>query len=252
MKQTDIAVVLCCAFSMVGGCEPAEGVDVQQLPSEQRPSPEARAGLPEVSGLWRFAGWELAPEDSASLQAALPSLGQIDIQTQRLDSIAGSYLAGGGRVPVVGEVRRDGIVSVVAPGANAFVAGQVEEDTLWVELTSLIPAEAWPDGARAAFVRGTAGPQFARLEGALPPLALTDSLVQDSAAAPVMEIPRPAEREGDIAAEPDLAPTPAPVVAPAPDSQPQLPPPPIDIPKPDLPDLLGTPVVRDTTSSGGP
>lgn len=157
--------------TLLAACEPAEDVRVQPLPPLERPSPEARAGLPEIAGVWRFAGWDLAPDDSASLQADLPGLGEIRLQTQRLDSLAGSYVAGGGTLPLVGEVRRDSVVSLVANaggGAGYYLAGEVARDTLWIRLTSLVEPGAWPDDALAAFVRSEVASTFVRLHGTTP------------------------------------------------------------------------------------
>ncbi len=246
MKQHTIAVA---AWLLVifGGCEPAESVDIQPLPPENRPSAEARLGLPEVRGVWRFAGWELPPGDSAGLAGVLPGLGQIDIRVQRLDSIAGIYTSNGFSAPVAGEVRRDSIVSLVTfGGTRSFAAGEVSGDTLWVTLSSLTPEEAWPQGGRAAFVRGPARPAFARLEGAMPPpppsMAMADSLAGDSVSRPDF---RPLSPEPTRSAPPQAQQAP-PVVTQQPEPEPDIVAP-VVTPEPDLPDLLGTPVVRDTT-----
>jgi hypothetical protein len=163
-----LAPSLALAAVALAACDAAEGVRVQPLPSLERPSPEARAGLPEVAGEWRFAGWELAPDDSARLDANLPQLGTMVVETQRLDSIGGAFLTPGARFPLIGEVRRDGIVSLVSPegpAAGRYLAGRVRQDTLWISLTTFVDAAAWPDGARAAFVRTPVTAHFARLEG---------------------------------------------------------------------------------------
>lgn len=228
---------------MVGGCEAAESVDVQPLPPEDRPSAEARLGLPEIKGVWQFAGWELPPGDSAALEGVLPSLGRIDLRVQRLDSIAGIYVGNGFSAPIAGEVRRDSIVSMVTLGAApSFVAGEVSADTLWITLSSLVPSEAWP-GGKAAFVRGAAGPAFARFEGALPPPPMPVTAMSDSSA-PMPETGMPEQRRSQ---EIQQAP---PIVAeePAPEPEPEVVAP-VVTPQPDQPVLLGTPVVRDTTSN---
>ncbi len=157
---------------LLAACDAEEEVRVQPLPPLERPTPEARARLPEVAGVWRFAGWDLAPSDSAALQRDLPGLGEIQLQTQRLDSIAGVYAAGGGRMPLVGEVRRDSIVSLVANpggGSSYYLAGEVARDTLWIRLSSLVEPGAWPDEALAAFVRTDVASTFVRLHGTTPP-----------------------------------------------------------------------------------
>jgi hypothetical protein len=168
------------AFS---ACEPADDVHVQPLPALEQPSPEARAGLPEVAGAWRFAGWELAPADSVNLAGGVPGFGQILIEKQRLDSIAGFYAIGQSRIPLVGEVRRDSVIAMAAltgAGQGRYLTGRVEADTFWLALTSLMDPGSWPDNARAAFVRAPVASTFVRLEGAIPVLAAADSARVDS------------------------------------------------------------------------
>jgi hypothetical protein len=152
---------------LAAGCDAAEGVRVQELPSLERSSPEERAGLPLVAGEWRFAGWELQPADSAYLDGTLPSFGSIRLEVQRLDSIAGHYAVAGASFPLVGEVRRDGVVSLVAQAGEGgrYLAGRIGRDTLWVSTTTLLEPGSWPAGARAAFVREQVTATFARLEG---------------------------------------------------------------------------------------
>ena len=152
----------------LAACEEARGVSVQPLPPLQRPSPEARAGLPEVAGTWRFAGWELPVRDTVTGGEGMVPPGALGIRTQRLDSIAGVYVRDGQPFPVIGEVRRDGIVSVVAfgpDGSGSFIAGRVLRDTLWIELTSLSAAQTWSTGARAALVRTAVRQPFVRYQG---------------------------------------------------------------------------------------
>jgi hypothetical protein len=79
----------------LAACEEAEGVNVQPLPPLERPSPEARAGLPEVAGTWRFAGWELPVRDTATAGEGMLAPGVLAVRTQRLDSVAGDYLREG-------------------------------------------------------------------------------------------------------------------------------------------------------------
>jgi hypothetical protein len=170
------------------GCDAAEGVRVQELPPLERTSPEVRAGLPEVQGDWRFAGWELIASDSALLGSTLPGMGAIALDVQRLDSIAGSYVVEGTRFPVVGEVRRDGVMALVAQAGEGgrFLTGRLTNDTLWVSLTNLIEPGSWPNGARAAFVRSPVPATFARLHGQ--PTVLPGDTVPPVLAGPV-EIP---------------------------------------------------------------
>jgi hypothetical protein len=185
------AVLACIAALAAGACGEAEGVEVQPLPPLQRPSPEARAGLPEVRGAWRFAGFEIPPGDTAAVREQVYTLtppGEFRIVTQRLDSIAGQYVREGVAFPFTGEVRRDSVLSVVAfsGGIGQFAAGRVVRDTLWIELTSFTTAQTWPRGTRAALVRRGGGQPFRRLLGGVPiappvdSVALRDSIRLDS------------------------------------------------------------------------
>lgn len=172
----------------LAGCGSDADAELLALPPIDRPSPEARLGLPEVEGSWTFVGWEIVEGDSTSLERTFPSFGALRFDTQRLDSIAGSFVLGGGPVAVVGDVRRDGKVTFVTlPGgsAGAYVAGSYVRDTLWLELTSILPRDEWPRDARAAFVREpTSEAPFAWLRGArvpdTPPSLPVDSLAADS------------------------------------------------------------------------
>ncbi len=166
----------------LAACEEARGVDVQPLPPLQRPSPESRAGLPEVAGTWRFAGWELPVRDTVTGGEGMLPPGALAVSTQRLDSIAGAYVRDGQRFPFVGEVRRDRILSVVAfgpDGVGSFIAGRVLRDTLWIELTSLSAAQTWSGGARAAMVRTAVRQPFVRYQGGFVKLNV-DSIRADS------------------------------------------------------------------------
>lgn len=166
----------------LAACEEAEGVDVQPLPPLQRPSPEARAGLPEVAGSWRFAGWELPVRDTATAGEGMLPPGAVVVRAQRLDSVAGDYLREGQRFPFVGEVRRDRTFSVVAfgpDGQGSFIAGHVVRDTLWIELTSLSAAQTWSTGTRAALVRTPVRQPFVRYRGGFVPVD-HDSIRADS------------------------------------------------------------------------
>lgn len=234
---------------MLGACDAASGVTVQPLPPADRPSPEARAGLPELEGTWRFAGWVLP--DSAAMAAAGSSLiapGELRLVHQRLDSISGSYVADGVAAPLVGEARRDkrfALVALAGGDQNRYVAGQVSRDTLWVELTSLPGAESWPVGTRAAWVRGTtAAAPFLRYAGqtlAPPPVDTLPPAPAESAAVPGMLSPvpgAPIENAPAPAPATPVAPAPTPVAPPVrtpigrPVEQPAAPTPPVQRPAP--------------------
>jgi hypothetical protein len=169
------------------GCEDAASMEVQPLPPLDRPSPEARAGLPEVAGAWRFAGFEIPAEDTARVRNrvfAMLAPGDLVVEAQRLDSIAGRYARDGAGFPFAGEVRRDSTFAIVAfAGAEAsFVAGRVRQDTLWLELTSLTAAQSWPRRTRAAMVRSGVGEPFLRLLGGSPIAEPVDSAALAEAA----------------------------------------------------------------------
>ncbi|HEX6040619.1 hypothetical protein [Longimicrobium sp.] len=186
MRRRIRIALACCAALAAGACGEAEGVEVQPLPPLQRPSPEARAGLPEVRGVWRFAGFEIPARDTAAVRERVYTLvppGEFRLATQRLDSIAGQYVREGVAFPFTGEVRRDSTVALVAfsEGVGQFVAGRVVRDTLWIELTSFSTAQTWPTGTRAALVRGAVRAPFRRLLGGVPIAAPVDSAaVRDS------------------------------------------------------------------------
>ncbi len=251
------------------GCGPADDVEVLALPPLEYASAEARLGLPELEGTWRFAGWEVTPGDSAALTQTFPSFGELTLDTQRLDSVAGMFSLYGGNAPVVGEVRRDGWVALVTLNGReptAFVTGRYARDTLWVEMTSVVSIQDWPRGARAAFVRGAAGNPIAWLRGTVPgavtTAATSDSLFATAPVAPVStdagatdpvsrtppatRVPptplgTPTRRESPDSPAPRAAPPP-----PAPPRPPPPPPPPAPRPEPDPPiRLLGEPVTRD-------
>jgi hypothetical protein len=184
-------VLACLAALAAGACGEAEGVEVQPLPPLQRPSPEMRAGLPEVRGVWRFAGFEIPAGDTARVRERVYTLvppGELRVLTQRLDSIAGQYVREGVAFPFTGDVRRDSAMTLVAfsEGIGQFAAGRVLRDTFWIELTSFTSAQTWPPGTRAALVRRPSGPPFRRLLGGAPiappvdSVALRDSIRLDS------------------------------------------------------------------------
>jgi hypothetical protein len=165
-------------------CGPDE---VEPLPPMERPSPERRAGLPEIGGRWLFAGWETPPPDSAAEANNVYRLtppGEIRVLTQRLDSVAGQYGVPGQFVfPFVGEVRRDGVFALLAQGGETgqqFLSGRVVRDTLWMELSNVSAVGTWPPQTRAAFVRRPRGAPFRRLLGGAPIVVPPDSATLDS------------------------------------------------------------------------
>ncbi|HEX6371579.1 MAG TPA: hypothetical protein VF006_21850 [Longimicrobium sp.] len=181
---------LACVALAAGACDEASG-KVQPLPPLTRPSVEARAGLPEVRGIWHFAGFEIRPQDTLLVREQAYQLvppAEMRIVTQRLDSIAGQLVRDGVGFPFTGEVRRDSTLAIVtfSDGVGQFVAGHLQRDTFWIELTSLTSAAGWPPAARAAMVRRVGGPPFRRLLGGapiVPPVdsaRLRDSLRMDS------------------------------------------------------------------------
>ena len=202
----------------------------------QRPTPERRAGLPEVGGRWLFAGWEVEPRDSAAMANSDYQLippGEFRFLTQRLDSVAGQYgVPGRYVIPFTGEVRRDGVFALVAFAGEAgqqFISGRVANDTLWMELTNLASVERWPPRTRAAFVRRPRGAPFTRLLGGAPIIVPPDSATLDS-------IRRDSVRMDSIsraaAAPPAVVPGAAPPAAAPPQQQPTVTPPPAATPRP--------------------
>ena len=186
VRQRIGAVLACIAALAAGACGEAEGVEVQPLPPLQRPSPEMRAGLPEVRGVWRFAGFEIPARDTAAVREQVYTLvppGEFRVATQRLDSVAGQYVRDGVAFPFTGEVRRDSVLTLVAfsGGVGQFAAGRVVRDTFWIELTSFTTGQTWPRGTRAAMVRRGGGQPFRRLLGGVPIAPPVDSAaVRDS------------------------------------------------------------------------
>jgi hypothetical protein len=176
------------ALLLAAACDSASAdVKVQPLPPLARPTPERRAGLPEVAGMWRFTGFEIAPKDTGRVRedkSLLAPPGDFLIRTQRLDSLAGQYVRPGQAFDFTGEVRRDGTVAVVAidaDGAPQFASGRVVRDTFWLELTSFPTAATWPTGARAAFIRRGVIRPFTRYLGGAPIIDVyADSVRRDS------------------------------------------------------------------------
>lgn len=236
---------------LAAACGPDDDVKVQPLPSLAMLSPEMRAHVPVVTGVWRFAGWEVAAGDSASLQAPLPAFGALALSTQKRDSIGGSYLFDGGRAPLAGEVRRDSTIALVtylAPGDGRFLAGTLSRDTLWLEIGSLSEPGRWPNGARAAFVRTpVATTPFARMNRTFPPLARVDTSRADTLARTTVPAPpavtEPSERAARPAPERPVTPRPGPVTPPR---EPRPEPRPEIVTPPEPPPLLGVPVDGDT------
>lgn len=230
MGRRQLSRFFCFVFLVgFGGCGPDEDVELLALPPLERPSPEARLGIPEVTGVWRFAGWEIIEGDSTSLDRTFPSFGELRFQTQRLDSIAGSFMMGGTAVPVIGDVRRDGrltFVTLAGDNAQSFVAGTYLQDTLWLELTSVLAADEWPQNARAAFVReAPSEPAFAWLRGARvvepPPPLPVDSLATGTSAA-TGDIPPGATPPGGPATGGATVPGAGPTGQPRPAQQPSV------------------------------
>lgn len=185
-----LTAVLACVVLAASACDEASG-KVQPLPPLTRPTAEQRAGLPEVRGIWRFAGFEIRPQDTMLVREQayqLTAPDEMRIITQRLDSIAGQFVRGGVGFPFTGEVRRDSAMALVtfSGGVGQFAAGRVVRDTFWIELASLTVAQGWPPAARAAMVRRVGGPPFRRLLGGLPisvpvdSAAIRDSVRMDS------------------------------------------------------------------------
>jgi hypothetical protein len=191
------------ALALLGAaaCRDAQA-DVEPLPPLRRPTPEERAGLPVLSGRWLFTGFEYPVGDTLRVREQMYRLvppGEFRVTTQRLDSLAGQYVRDSVAYPFVGEVRRDGIFTLVATepgGAGQFVAGHFDRDTLWIELTAFPSAGEWPPGTRVALVRNPRGPAFTRLRGYVPPPPppVDSSLPLPSAAGVAPPAPASAER----------------------------------------------------------
>jgi hypothetical protein len=208
-------------------CDLTGDADIQPLPPLSRPSPAARVGLPEIVGEWRFAGWDLPTADTATALGGLPMPGTLVVETQRADSLAGSYSMGPERHRIVGEVRRDSIIALVAydpAGEGRFLAGRIRGDTLWLEFTSLAVADSWPPGTRGAFMRGVTASPFVRLPGGVllrtePEPVATPDTAAPAQASPGTVVPAPTRppitSPGDTAPRPS-APPPAPVTRPRP------------------------------------
>ncbi|HEU0301374.1 MAG TPA: hypothetical protein VFR37_18090 [Longimicrobium sp.] len=234
-----LRAVLACAALAAGGCSDASG-KVQELPPLQRPTPEARAGLPEVRGIWRFAGFEIRPQDTLLVREQayqMVPLAELRIITQRLDSVAGQIVRAGVGFPFTGEVRRDGTLALVtfSEGQGQFVSGRMLRDTFWIELTTVTESQGWSPGARAAMVRRVGGPPFRRLLGGAPitppvdSARLRDSLRLDSLrragvaappAQPGVQPPVTTQPQPGVPAQPGARPT---IPATQPQAQPQRP-----------------------------
>jgi hypothetical protein len=249
------------ALALAAGCDPAEGIELEPLPGTEGISPEARYGLPEVEGVWSFAGWEIPGAEPESPPRLRP-LGRLVVEGQRYDSVGGHYLGGGLRWPVVGEVRRGGVFSLLAfdvEGEGRYLAGRVERDTLWVVMTNLAAVEEWPRGTRGAFIRQPVERHFLRAVGGRDLLAPVDTLPPDTLPYPGMDDPAPGAPPPSVGdpqpvrpgAEPPAAPRPAPAEPrpepappPTPDPEPEPEPEPEPAPRPPAqrPPLLGEPV----------
>jgi hypothetical protein len=255
--------VLACAALAAGACDEAAG-KVQPLPPLKRPSPEQRAGLPEVRGIWRFAGFEIRPQDTLLVrEQAYPMTppDEMRIITQRLDSIAGQLVRGGVGFPFTGEVRRDSAMALVTftDGIGQFAAGRIVRDTFWIEVATLPGAAGWSPGARAAMVRGVPRAPFRRLLGGAPinppvdSVRLRDSIRIDSLRRAGVVVPPgaqpgvapPVTQPGVVPGQTGVPPATQPQRRPQPQRpaqprpQPQLPPPtetpPVTQPEPEPP-----------------
>lgn len=213
-----LKAVLACAVLAAGACDEASG-KVEPLPPLTRPSVEARAGLPEVRGIWRFAGFEIRAQDTLLVREQAYQLvppAEMRIITQRLDSIAGQFVRDGVGFPFTGEVRRDSAISVVtfSDGVAQFAAGHLQRDTFWIEVTTLASAAGWSPGARAAMVRRVGGPPFRRLLGGAPiappvdSVAIRDSVRMDSLRRAGVAVPptQPGVQPGAVPGQPGVVP----------------------------------------------
>jgi hypothetical protein len=260
------------ALALAAGCDPAEGIELEPLPGAEGITAEARYGLPEIAGEWSFAGWEIPGEEPDSPPRLRP-LGRLLVEGQRYDSVGGHYLGGGLRYPVVGEVRRGGVFSLVAfdeEGEGRYLAGRVERDTLWVVLTNLPAVEEWPRGTRGGFIRQRVERPFLRAVGGRDVLAPVDTMPLDTLPGPDPDAPmgppptalppeqvtprqpaqpQPAQpqperpRPQQPAPQPvPVEPRPAPAPPPAPTPPPAEPDPEPTPPPPAPPPVLGEPV----------
>jgi len=206
--------------------------EIEPLPSEDRPSLEARAGLPEVEGPWRFAGLDLPFEEEPESVDEWIAFQGLDIRTQRLDSLAGALHTRNGQRPFIGEVRRDGVISLYLPGEEqaGYAAGRISADTVWVTFSNLAE-NGWPRGMRLALLREPPDRAFVRLADGrmvgdpveeldtLPPI--DDALAEEPEAAPPAVAPdRPAPRPAEPTPEPAPEPTPEPEPEPEPEPDP--------------------------------
>jgi hypothetical protein len=213
--------VLALALALLGACDAAEGVRVESLPPLERPTPEARAGLPEIAGTWRFAGWEVTSHAVLAEFGEPPLPGDLVIETQRVDSLAGYLIRGEMVLALSGEVRRDGIVSLMtlqdtaAESSPRFAAGRLVRDTLWIELTTLPAGNLSPPTQRWAFFRGMVGQPFLRLP--------TGQLLRDTVVAPPPEAPAVPPATPAMPRDP-AAPAPPPADRPATQADPPAPP----------------------------
>jgi len=222
----------------LAACGPAEGVEVEPLPPMERPSAEQRAGLPHVAGTWRFAGWEVVNGEAAAALGEPGSPGDIHLTSQRIDSIAGFLVRGEQRIPLVGELRRDGIAALVARDGEAaygYLAGRLDGDTLIVGIASLGGNEIASYGRGLIFVRGQVGQRIVRgADGRL----LRDTAVAVPDTLPPAGPPTPARPP---AMEPDAGdPAPAQPARPRP-MEPADTPQPAPQPQPDPPQPEPTP-----------
>lgn len=181
---------------LLGACDGPRPLQLQPIAAGGLALEEA-VRLPRVTGVWRFEGWRGV--DTAQVPDG--AWGAFQLVTQRLDSVAGWYVAGDSvRWPLTGEVRRDRTVALVAwpSGQPPIVfAGTVAGDTLWLRLATWPSASAWPPGSAVAFVRGASRPT-------IPPAGATPPRSPTAAVSPPVTVPprpRPAP-QSDTAAAP--------------------------------------------------
>jgi len=158
-----LSLLVLAAVLLAAACDRPDR-DVEPLPPQDRPSLEERAGLPEVEGPWRFAGLDLPFEEEPESVEEWIAFQGLDIRTQRLDSLAGALQTRNGQRPFIGEVRRDGVISLYLPDGEqaGYAAGRISADTVWVTFSNLAE-NGWPRGMRLALLREPPARPFVRL-----------------------------------------------------------------------------------------
>ncbi|MGH7459360.1 MAG: hypothetical protein ACREKN_09840 [Longimicrobiaceae bacterium] len=221
------------------GCGGGGEARVRPPPSGDAPSDELRLGLPEVGGRWQVPPPPSAPpltDTAAGEQAdSRPATEELLVR-QRLDSLAALYRRGGMSIPLVGEVRRGGRISLVAVGgewSGAFAFGRTRGDTLALVMGTLLDQARWRSPEPVVLLRGEALSRRVRPPPRLPAdtTASRDTLVSDTLP------PGPPAQDP----EPFLADTAAPEPEQPREEEPQPEPEPPE-PEPEGPPLLGEPV----------